>query len=569
MELHDFEQWIERRILLRGLDYFEEGCVEHLRYDEQREAYVADVHGSALYQVEIQLEADGSVFVRGCNCPYDQGEFCKHQVAVLYALREEVDQIKRVPHQRLELEDVLKHASREQLVEFLLVLAREDEAIGEKATIYFQPLETNDEMQSWTGLFDRYYDELDEHYGILPDYLYAQLYRDVSLMMAKSRQQAQAGNNREALEWGVFVIGELLKLRERMDDGEDVTSWIKADWQQLLDQLCGMGAFSLQHVSEWIDNVVEKVERAPYGHDQDVQLLLLESGQRLLCQLPEVCATDSLYAVAVANLNEALTKFVETINASAWNSRRLQERVEMIRYRLMMHGDGERAALQYAERRMEMPMFRELLVRQALEVKDIERALALVQEAIDSKVEGPSMHHDWRDWEYQILKAEDIHLSSHIERARQLAMGLLLDGVKRYYVELKSLYDTRSWTEVYQNVLRQLELQTYFMHELYTHILLEERDFARLLYYVQKHPRHILEWYPYLMHLYPNEVAGVFDVHIRQYAEQASNRKQYRYIAYMIGELKKAGGREQAERIVVDLLKQYDRRSALRDELRM
>ena len=48
----------------------------------------AVVLGSEEYNVSMSVDSDGVIHHHRCTCPYDMGEFCKHEVAVLYRLRE-------------------------------------------------------------------------------------------------------------------------------------------------------------------------------------------------------------------------------------------------------------------------------------------------------------------------------------------------------------------------------------------------------------------------------------------------------------------------------------------------
>lgn len=49
----------------------------------------AVVEGTERYKVSIQLDKDGAVLSHSCTCPYDWGDVCKHEVAVLFYLREQ------------------------------------------------------------------------------------------------------------------------------------------------------------------------------------------------------------------------------------------------------------------------------------------------------------------------------------------------------------------------------------------------------------------------------------------------------------------------------------------------
>jgi uncharacterized Zn finger protein len=81
-----FETEIERKILDRGFDYYENNNVidvENLGNGE----FSAVVEGSEDYEVFVEI-SKGKVVEHSCDCPYDWGDVCKHVVAVLYYIRD-------------------------------------------------------------------------------------------------------------------------------------------------------------------------------------------------------------------------------------------------------------------------------------------------------------------------------------------------------------------------------------------------------------------------------------------------------------------------------------------------
>ena len=87
MDLGNWRDFFSSKIYKRGERYYEEGDVSDLKCTEKQ--ITADVYGSDIYEVTIDLE-DGQVEGMDCTCPYaEQGEYCKHMVAVLLAAEDE------------------------------------------------------------------------------------------------------------------------------------------------------------------------------------------------------------------------------------------------------------------------------------------------------------------------------------------------------------------------------------------------------------------------------------------------------------------------------------------------
>ena len=76
-------------ILSRGQDYYRQGYVESIDYDNG--LVTAEVSGSEVepYLVEINFDEYGEVEAWECDCPYDWGPVCKHVVAALLAVQAE------------------------------------------------------------------------------------------------------------------------------------------------------------------------------------------------------------------------------------------------------------------------------------------------------------------------------------------------------------------------------------------------------------------------------------------------------------------------------------------------
>lgn len=85
LKLKDFEKNIEPKIVERGLQYYKGGYVARLEKVGENE-FSALVSGSENYDIFVKLD-DKTIIEHECDCPYDWGNVCKHEVAVFYAIR--------------------------------------------------------------------------------------------------------------------------------------------------------------------------------------------------------------------------------------------------------------------------------------------------------------------------------------------------------------------------------------------------------------------------------------------------------------------------------------------------
>lgn len=89
---NQFEQYIDETILKRGLSYFKNG---HVSEPEEITVgvYETIVAGSEDYTVQLKIKNE-NIVEHVCTCPYDFGPVCKHIVAVLFYLQQDVLELK-------------------------------------------------------------------------------------------------------------------------------------------------------------------------------------------------------------------------------------------------------------------------------------------------------------------------------------------------------------------------------------------------------------------------------------------------------------------------------------------
>ena len=89
LALDNFKEEIDPKILKRGIDYYDRCLIENLK-EVKPETWTAVVAGSMDYTVEVILSGR-KILSSYCDCPYDMGPYCKHEVAVYMVLKEEID----------------------------------------------------------------------------------------------------------------------------------------------------------------------------------------------------------------------------------------------------------------------------------------------------------------------------------------------------------------------------------------------------------------------------------------------------------------------------------------------
>ena len=88
MDYHSFEDDIHAIVLERGQAYFDSGAVSQL--EETVNGWSALVNGTEEYSVTLSGTHGLDDWM--CTCPHDHGPVCKHVAAVLYAIRQKINE---------------------------------------------------------------------------------------------------------------------------------------------------------------------------------------------------------------------------------------------------------------------------------------------------------------------------------------------------------------------------------------------------------------------------------------------------------------------------------------------
>lgn len=126
LTLHNFEDYIERKILDRGFEYYEYDQVSEVE-ELSKDHFSAWVQGTEEYEVYIELTDTQVIADHSCTCPYEWGEYCKHEVAALYYIRDSELYLETEGNSRFQkLEQKIKQLSKADLERIVLDLTKQN-----------------------------------------------------------------------------------------------------------------------------------------------------------------------------------------------------------------------------------------------------------------------------------------------------------------------------------------------------------------------------------------------------------------------------------------------------------
>lgn len=491
MTLFDFEEDIDDIILNRGWDYYQNGFVKSIHQQKDTHSYRALVAGTRNYTVKVELSSTNDIIYTECDCPYDGGPYCKHEVAVFYALREKLSKLTNNITQSLGEKEkpgkspkvvppferyyhILSAQPKEKLVHFLASLALEYNEIGQRVELEFDSKDEKQEVKRCISLIRSYIRQHSDIDGFIP---YKEAFgatKGARMVIERAEKATSCGEYTRALGLYLCVLHEMVPLLQYADDSSGSISTVIEE--------------TLEGIKALVDQVLTSKESEHFFREllKEASNKIYEGWDNWKLELLEACATLAVTQERREILEKHLQSIIESLE-DTWTSRYLAERVTLIQYQLLIQFEGEDKAADFIEQNISFPHFREMAIREALSKKQYDRAESL---ALDGERHDRGMYglvNKWRELRYEAYRR-----SGQLDKQRNLAIEFILDGNFEYYKKLKATYSREEWSSVYPNIIRLLEKKDGYSSIL-PDILIEEGELKKLLDYVKVRPGYILK----------------------------------------------------------------------------
>ena len=274
MKLIDFEQFVDNKILKRGLNYFENGQVVSL-VSKDRKLYKARVEGSEVYRVEISIDKNDEITESYCDCPYDLGEFCKHEAAVLFALKNE----KTVENQTIVVENRLKKVLEEQnkneLVRIILEIT--DEYADIEKRLLFKFANNEDETTASKKLIREYINNAKRN-GFIDRRHVDYALQGAEMTLKKAKEKIDTGNSEAAVLLALTVLAPVVKMLQYSDDSNGGVGFIMKRTISTLEQavITGMEHFDEREQKKIFEVILKEAMKEYFNGWSDWRFELLK-----------------------------------------------------------------------------------------------------------------------------------------------------------------------------------------------------------------------------------------------------------------------------------------------------
>lgn len=408
MTLKDFEIDFDDVILKRGRDYYKNGAIISLEYSDEIDGeYIAEVEGSEIYNVYVDIDESGQITRVDCDCPYDF-EFCKHIAAVLYCQRDMNENEKMPTKSKETLASLLSKCSKEQLQKIILEHSEEDKSFRDYLKM---ALSESDDIDKYISDFrciaEQAFSERCESYKLI---------KTADILISKVGKK---GNPIEIINTCIKIISIFYKeFEDSYIDSEDY--W---EFSDVLD-------ISYDKIEETAKAVVASGDKNAVSESWRA-IINAWNGE------DEYGGEDRLFPVllqfaAIPEYREKLNKRLADMSRGA--SRYEAERIDKKRFSIIESYGSEEEKERFINAHISNSDFRSVAIDIAISKKDYNKAeqLALDGERTDSGFRGFAC--GWKKKRYDIYR-----LNGDNKKLEEVCRQLVLCGEEEYYKEWKSL----------------------------------------------------------------------------------------------------------------------------------
>lgn len=542
-----------KTILSRGRDYYEEGNVYDLDYDEQ--SLTAVVCGSEDYEVEIHFTGT-EIAAMLCDCPYaEEGHTCKHMAAVLFAWEDDdlnqseeaFDDVNTASCETasITIEEAVKGLPEETARELLLEFARCNGGLADRILTMANGGVSQEQKSDWKRDLRKLQRKchVNDYGEIYYEYIYQYFGELLTLFYEKVEPLYNSGFYGEAFE----------RLCDLVDAASVEGKESSGDYDELIDE----GGDLLEQILQQADmdtkrSIYRECLRRCGGR---VSVNNAELWQNcLLCYfLDEEFQRQNLWLI-----DEALAGMTEVGN-EYWLDCLVSYRTETMK-RL---GDDKTELSEFRRRFWRYAGIRRMAWEEALEHQDWPRAVSLLRECKQMDSEQPYL---LREYSRRLCEVFEKQNDPEALRAELLELIFTyrdfdLDLIRK----LKSVSTGEEWDITLHRILETTSLvalrRELLAGEGMYRELLSELETEALLAGLQQYES-LLK--PY----FAEEIRDVFFAYLRNNMKQASTREVYVQLIQRLKKMKDyPDGMAMAQALANEWRVTYKRKSALMEEL--
>ncbi len=561
MNLYDFEDRISSKIIGRGYDYYISEAIVSVEYDDKKN-YILNVNGSREYSVEISLDDDNEILDSFCDCPYDMGPYCKHEVASFYYLRDYVigdtlpsnDHYPIVDKNTFDFNEVLLTLPKDTLTSIIRNLTEDDPAARQKIIYKYSEHDSVTLVRSFEKMMSLIVDKHRSFNGMIPygrSYYYVE---ELEVALRDGiRKSILSGDYMAALIISLKVACESINAFNYSDDSDGFIDSLIYNILDDIREICRLA-------------VIEKYSKLDALFSTLINIMddnVFSNQMDYVCEIIRVC----IIFTRNVDLREILISKIYSLmeNDDSHFSDYYNEKLLVILYGLYSNNNLIDEADKILHENLHKESFKDIHLENLIRDNKHEDIISFT---LSLEKDRYSIYGNRRMNKYSTARYEAYRKLSMKKEQWDLALEIFMDGDFDYYHELRALSSFGD-VEFYAILISEFEkLKDYKSNISYLKLINRENDFERILDYIKHNPYSIKEYAYKLYSIFPDEVKTIYRDYIFNSSENASKRSAYRHICDDIKDYYYiTKDRMGTTYLINELSTLYTRRSAFKDEL--
>lgn len=530
MNIKNFEDNIDEKILDRGSDYYTDGNIIEVHEQEDNE-YIFQIEGNGNYEVIVQVSKGGKILYSECDCPYDFGPICKHEVAAYFELRDIINNKnnnaigRKDVVKKLGVKDVLNNLSKEELVAIIVDITKEDKTLKEKLIVRYSKGNDEEEIKNCKALIESIVRKYTKAEGFIR---YREGYAFVSEMECILDKVQETENILLSLDIAFLLLNEAIRAFQYADDSHGEIGCLVENTIGIIEEIASNSAeLDINLRKEIFYKLIKQSEDRIFREWGEYKLGIL----RICTEFIDIGVLRERLIAEIKNLIK--------INSNDYYEKYTNEQLLEILLAIIKEYGAECEVNEFIENNLNFTSFRELLIEKYISKNNYEKVIELALEGEKKDKDFAGLIIKWKKLRYDAYKK----LSLKVEQER-LGKDLLFDGNFQYYNDLKEL-NIKDKVSFYNNLKNELKNNKGgCKRSIYLELIETENDLNEIMEFVRKNPMNIEDYAEKLAEKFKDEVIELYGVYIKSIASCASNRKNYQGVCQILNRYKKIAGKE-------------------------
>jgi hypothetical protein len=476
MNIHDFKRHIDKTILDRGYGYYIDGSVTKASKQSEN-TFLFHVVGSVDYEVLVEMAVNGQILYSECDCPYDFGPVCKHEVAAYFRLSKmlngDAEDIGGYNAQS-DLHMVLKNLSKEVLIDIIIDVANQDPTLENTLLVKFSKGDNQQELDKCRKLIDSIIRKYTGREGFIS---YRRTGDFVSELEEVAVKVQHIGDVMLALNIALLLLEEAIGAFQYADDSDGDIGFLVNETLELIEEVAVGGHQTAHPKAEIFERLLNQVDNEVFDGWSDYKIDLLS-----ICS--ELVDDVTLRKRLIDKIESMLDERPSDRYTHYENESMLRLLFELIK----KYGTQEEAE-KFIYEHLHYSSFREQLLNKLLLEKNNQKVIELAKEGETQDQPYPGLISKWKKFRYLAYK----NLSLSAEQY-SLAKEFLFQGDYSYYEELKEL-SSENKKDFYTNIKQELKTaNSWQASRMFLKLIDEENDMEELLLFVRSNPSYIEEY---------------------------------------------------------------------------